>query len=159
MPRLEYRYKSVIIPIIKNKYVVVEDSKYNELTFVVGGCKKYETSLKCAIRELNEETRNVFGKYITEYDLKMHHQFESSQRSKQELAADKRQKIIVRMIYTVYIVDLNDVINNFNSIRNNYHRTRSINKETSDILLRTKEQLQTGNMWRFMKENVLNTLS
>ena len=151
----EYRYKSVVIPFYKNKYVVVKDTKHNEWTFVVGGCKKKENLKTCAIRELNEETRNIFKSY-KESDLIYAYSFESRNRSKSELSNDKKKGIHVTMVYNVFFIFLLDF--NINEARLKYHNTQSIDNETSDLRLMTKELLYKANMWRFMKEHVLNLL-
>tara|TARA_B100001996_G_scaffold378336_1_gene362352 strand:- start:888 stop:1373 length:486 start_codon:yes stop_codon:yes gene_type:complete len=154
----EYRYKAVVIPIIKNKFVVVKDAKYNEITFVVGGCKRNEHILRCGLRELYEETRGVFGEVLPCH-LKHLFTFESPNRSKQELAADKRQGVIVTMVYNVFILDLqNMAYSNFNNLQNLYNLRNSINYETNGIYLMSKQELYSANMWRFMKDNILYKL-
>ena len=40
---MRFRYKSVIIPKIGNKYIIVKDSASGEWTFIGGGCKKRES--------------------------------------------------------------------------------------------------------------------
>lgn len=151
----EYRYKSIVIPFYKNKFVVVKDTVHNEWTFVVGGCKKKENLKTCAIRELNEETRNVFKSY-NENDLIYVFSFESRNRSKSEMLNDKRKGVHVTMVYNVFMIYLFEF--NINNARLQYHNTKSMDNETNDIRLMTKEMLYKANMWRFMKEQVLNLL-
>lgn len=45
-------------------YLLVHDARYNEWTFISGGCKgkEFESYLDSANRELQEETRNIMGK-------------------------------------------------------------------------------------------------
>ena len=152
--KLEYRYKSVVIPILNDKFIVVKDATYDELTFVVGGCKKYESAYKCALRELKEETRGVLGNF-NENDLIYQFHFESRNRSKKELEKDTKEGVFVTMIYNVFFIYLPQDIN-INSIRSKYHKNTNIhNNETNDIRLMSKKQLLSANMWRFMKQNVL----
>jgi len=154
----EYRYKAIVIPIIKTKYVVVKDSKFNEMTFVVGGCKRNEHVINCGLRELYEETRGVFGE-ILPCHLNHFFTFESRNRSKQELATDKRQKVFVTIVYHVFKLDLQNLAySNFENLQSMYNSRISQNKETDGIFLLTKKELQSARMWRFMKDNVLPKL-
>lgn len=155
----EYRYKSVVIPVVHTndvtKFVVVQDSKYNELTFVVGGCKKNESIKQCAIRELYEETRGALGK-IYERDLLFKYKFESRNRSKLELKKDIKEGVFVTMVYNVFFVYIE--IDDFKTIRDLFVSSQSIDEETNDIMLLTKDELHSSNMWRFMKQHVLISL-
>lgn len=66
---MKYRKKIIIIPYIVYKKVshlmMVKDKKFNEWTFVTGGCKPNEQFNLCALRELYEETNGVL-------DLRQH---------------------------------------------------------------------------------------
>lgn len=154
--RQETRYKAIVIPYIGNHYVVVEDAKYKELTFVVGGCKRTESSLLCASRELYEETRGTIKTNVLEEHFVF--SFESRSRSKAELAADKRSRIFVTMQYKVYMVPIQSFKNITQQYRNTIPTTKNM-EETSGIYLKTKAELVKSNkMWRFMSENVLPKL-
>lgn len=174
--RREYRYKSVVIPVIKgtnvDAYVLVKDATYNELTFIVGGCKllelpkttRFETDYasytNCALRELKEETRGVFGK-VSPDALVPGFKFSSNDRSKTELAKDMRDGVVVTMRYTVYFLPLTIPKSAFKVIREAFHKMTPKNPddaETSDIVLKTKEELKDARMWRFMKDHVLRKL-
>lgn len=58
-------HKSIAIPIVDTgqglKYLLVHDKRHHEWTFVTGGCKHKEifNPIKCAVRELEEETRGT----------------------------------------------------------------------------------------------------
>ena len=62
---MDTRHKAIAIPtyFIKGEphFLVVHDRRFREWTFVTGGCRKREVynPLKCALRELEEETRGV----------------------------------------------------------------------------------------------------
>jgi hypothetical protein len=169
--RHEYRYKSVVIPVIKDAYILVKDAKYNELTFVIGGCKlreipknghskfdnDYTSYTTCALRELKEETRGVFGSMSNDA-LVPGFKFSSTNRSKSEFAKDKRDGVIVTMRYTVYFLHLDIPKSKFKLIRDFFHQTKTVDGETSDIVLKTKVELKDARMWRFMKEHVLHKL-
>ena len=65
--RTRERHKSIAIPvsIIDNKpyMLIVHDRRYQEWTFVTGGCRRREVlnPLRCAVRELEEETRGTIN--------------------------------------------------------------------------------------------------
>ena len=172
--RHEYRYKSIVIPVIKDAYVLVKDAKYNELTFIIGGCKlreipntssarfdkDYTSYITCALRELKEETRGVFGQ-VSRDALVPGFKFSSTNRSRAELAKDKRDGIFVTMLYTVYFLPLDIPKSKFKFVQDAFHRRTPKNPEeaeTSDIVLKTKAELKDAKMWRFMKEHVLHKL-
>ena len=63
------RHKSIAIPVSNGpgpgpaKFLVVHDRRYKEWTFVTGGCRRREifNPLRCAVRELEEETRGIIN--------------------------------------------------------------------------------------------------
>ena len=61
------RHKAIAIPVcfIKEEphFLIVHDKRFKEWTFVTGGCRKREifNPLRCALRELEEETRGVIN--------------------------------------------------------------------------------------------------
>ena len=111
--RPENRYKSIVIPYIETTYnkkttksfVLVKDTANNEYTFVVGGCKLNEQMETCALRELKEETRGIFGN-ISKDKLVWGFQFDSKERSPAEKRKDEKEGVDVTMIYTVYYLPL-----------------------------------------------------
>lgn len=64
---LRERHKAIAIPMstVNNiqKFLIVHDRRYKEWTFVTGGCRKREiyNPLRCALRELEEETRGLLN--------------------------------------------------------------------------------------------------
>jgi len=65
MPR--ERHKAIAIPVSYVNdvpyFLVVHDKRYKEWTFVTGGCRRREVfnPLRCALRELEEETRGTIN--------------------------------------------------------------------------------------------------
>lgn len=61
------RHKAIAIPMstIDNlqHFLIVHDRRYREWTFVAGGCRRREifNPLRCALRELEEETRGLLN--------------------------------------------------------------------------------------------------
>lgn len=173
------RYKTVVIPVVNGEYVVVEDKKYKELTFVVGGCKlkeiggkplpkavfdkDYNSFKSCALRELKEETRGALGNIKPE-QLRRGFKFSSRDRSTAELKKDEKEGWVVTMRYTVYYLDLDIPATKFSTIQRRFRNApvkRKEDMETQRILLVSKDDLESdkkGKMWRFMKDNVLSKL-
>jgi ADP-ribose pyrophosphatase YjhB (NUDIX family) len=65
--RKEDKHKAIAIPVTAAvdgkppRFLTVRDRRYQEWTFVTGGCRKREITnpLRCAVRELEEETRGT----------------------------------------------------------------------------------------------------
>jgi 8-oxo-dGTP pyrophosphatase MutT (NUDIX family) len=61
------RHKAIAIPVYfiqgEPHFLIVHDKRFREWTFVTGGCRKREifNPLRCALRELEEETRGVIN--------------------------------------------------------------------------------------------------
>ena len=59
------KYKAIAIPVSfadgKPRFLTVRDWRFKEWIFVTGGCRRRETynPIRCALRELEEETRGV----------------------------------------------------------------------------------------------------
>ena len=64
---MEGKHKAIAIPVSyiddKPHFLLVHDRRYHEWTFVTGGCRKREVynPLRCAVRELEEETRGIMN--------------------------------------------------------------------------------------------------
>ena len=67
------KYKAIAIPVSfvdeKPKFLTVRDRRFKDWIFVTGGCRRREifNPLRCAIRELEEETRGVVSLKNGEY--------------------------------------------------------------------------------------------
>jgi 8-oxo-dGTP pyrophosphatase MutT (NUDIX family) len=61
------RHKAIAIPVWfineEPHFLIVHDKRFREWTFVTGGCRRREifNPLRCALRELEEETRGVIN--------------------------------------------------------------------------------------------------
>lgn len=59
------KYKAIAIPVMftghKPKFLTVRDRRFKDWIFVTGGCRRREivNPIRCALRELEEETRGV----------------------------------------------------------------------------------------------------
>ena len=67
------KYKAIAIPVTfsgdKPRFLVVRDKRFKDWIFVTGGCRRREiyNPLRCALRELEEETRGVVSLKKGEY--------------------------------------------------------------------------------------------
>jgi len=67
------KYKAIAIPVSfvdeKPKFLTVRDRRFKDWIFVTGGCRRKEifNPLRCALRELEEETRGVVSLKSGEY--------------------------------------------------------------------------------------------
>ena len=66
-------YKAIAIPVMftgsKPKFLTVRDRRFKDWIFVTGGCRRKEipNPIRCALRELDEETRGVVNLKKGEY--------------------------------------------------------------------------------------------
>ena len=67
------KYKAIAIPVMftgsKPKFLTVRDRRFKDWIFVTGGCRRKEipNPIRCALRELEEETRGVVNLKKGEY--------------------------------------------------------------------------------------------
>ena len=67
------KYKAIAIPVTftgsKPKFLTVRDRRFKDWIFVTGGCRRREipNPIRCALRELEEETRGVISLKKGEY--------------------------------------------------------------------------------------------
>lgn len=67
------KYKAIAIPVTftgdKPRFLTVRDKRFKDWIFVTGGCRRRETfnPIRCALRELEEETRGVVSLKRGEY--------------------------------------------------------------------------------------------
>lgn len=83
--------------------LIVHDRRYKEWTFVTGGCRRREVinPLRCAVRELEEETRGTISLKRGTYSyFQFATKYKGPGDSEQDIEDD------VTSIYHVYIIDL-----------------------------------------------------
>lgn len=67
------KHKAIAIPVTftgdKPKFLTVRDKRFKDWIFVTGGCRRREISnpIRCALRELEEETRGIVNLKSGEY--------------------------------------------------------------------------------------------
>ena len=155
-------HKAIAIPIIETghgppKFLIVKDKRYNEWTFVTGGCRMREVynPIICALRELEEETRGIInikrGLY-TYFSFFMEF------------------NIIEKARYHVYLIrlhktpeELNKLVDEFYSEKDkmdsNKITFRKNYDENDDIMFLELDEIpeKCSNVWKLISDNVLNS--
>lgn len=171
--RSEERHKCVILPIITqkgcpSKILTVRDRRFKEWTFITGGCRKREISdpIKCAMRELDEETR---GTFLVHKDIYKYFQFKTKIRSPEELDRDTKENIEVTCVYHVYIfvMDVTPtqqrlVVKNFekekdimDARKRNKQPIKKSNDENDYISFDTFDEFMNKRIWPFIHQHVI----
>jgi len=155
----EDQHKVLAIPVTftdgKPKFLTVRDRRFKEWLFISGGCRKREilNPIRCALRELEEETRgtvNIKSGVYTTFD------FETDERSPEELIEDMNSGVKVNIIYHVFIFFVQ-----INSIEQQ-ELIRKFNREKYTVELRKKEKLaikRTYDENDFMSFDTLETFN
>jgi len=120
----EERHKVLAIPVTftedKPRFLTVRDRRFKEWLFISGGCRKREVlnPIRCALRELEEETRGVVN---VKSGLYTSYMFETTERSPEELEEDKKEGVQVTIVYHVFIFfmkisahEQQDIVRKFN---------------------------------------------
>ena len=168
-------HKAIIVPVIRTpipRFLTVRDSRHREWIFVTGGCKKSEVEcpLKCGIRELEEETRGVVNVQTGKF---AEFQFESTNRSPEELKKDRSEGLIVTLVYHVYIIDIEVTENEQRAMIKRFHENKlkmDTNKrdgvhikkaydENDDISFDTLEEFNKKSRWALIVKNIIENPS
>jgi len=171
--KTEERHKCVVIPIIKNesgpiKILTVRDKRFKEWTFITGGCRKREIPepLKCAMRELDEETRGTFS---INTDIYKYFNFKTGFRSPEELDRDRKEGIHVTCVYHVYvfIMKISDhhqriIIKDFEEQKEKMEERKrrkqpikKSNDENDYMAFDTYDGFMRKNVWEFIHKQVI----
>ena len=134
----EERHKVLAIPVTftddKPRFLTVRDRRFKEWLFISGGCRKREVSnpIRCALRELEEETRGLVNIKSGIYTSFI---FETTERSQEELEDDRKEGIHVTIVYHVFIffVKINNV--------EQQELIRKFNREKAVVELRKRDKL------------------
>lgn len=138
----------------KPKFLTARDRQFKEWIFITGGCRRSEVSnpLRCALRELREETRGIINLRKGDYN---HFKFSTA----------------TSVIYNVYIIEFNvshleqnNIVKKFNSLKKDmdviknkklpYRRTWDENDAISFDTL--EEYNRRPNKWNLITDNVIN---
>ena len=106
----EEKHKAIAIPVSffdgEPRFLTVKDRRFKEWIFVSGGCRKREIQnpLRCALRELEEETRGVVnikqGTYSEFTVVTKNH-------TQEEIDKNTKEGVEITLIYHIYILDYN----------------------------------------------------
>jgi 8-oxo-dGTP pyrophosphatase MutT (NUDIX family) len=169
----EERHKAIAIPVCISgghpKFLTVRDRRFKDWIFVAGGCRKREINnpLRCALRELEEETRGVISLKEGEYTT---YTFRAYNRTDEELRDDQQKGIQVVSVYHVFIffVDMtqnerDDTIQKFNTekakmdaMKLRHMPIKRTYDENDMMLWETLEEFSQRKQWDIIKYNVLN---
>ena len=154
------RHKAIAIPMymINNEphFLLVHDKRFKEWTFVTGGCRRREiyNPLRCALRELEEETRGVIKINNGTYS---HYKFSFFDESELDM----------ENIYHVYVLDFPMTLRDQEKIISKFNMNREMMKVNK---IRFKKQYDENDMldfdticginnrsdiWNMISENVL----
>ena len=136
--RNEDRHKVLAIPVTftddKPKFLTVRDRRFKEWLFISGGCRKREVinPIRCALRELEEETRGIVNIKSGLYTSFI---FQTNERSPEELKVDAEEGVCVTLVYHVFIffVKINQT--------EQMHIIKKFNDEKAKVEIRKKEKL------------------
>lgn len=166
-PHLRQRHKSIAIPVtmIGNRphMLIVHDRRYKEWTFVTGGCRRREVynPLRCAIRELHEETRGTIDMKRGAY---AYFRFSTDYKGPGDTEADAD----TISVYHVYVLDLpmspgeqTNVIEQFNDQRTKMETNQVPFKKNHDENIEMRWDTLEGisdrkDLWILIRECVLN---
>lgn len=158
-------HKAIAIPVNVNVkapvFLTVLDRRHSEWIFVTGGCRKTEIDnpLKCALRELHEETRGAVSIMKGMYSY-----FHFNLKTKCMKLGD------VMNIYHVYIIDYDpsiekqkELIDNFeeskkimNDRKNNNQPIRRAWDENDKMTFETLDEFTQKTVWEVISKNVVN---
>ena len=170
---VEERYKAIAIPVSLTdghpRFLTVRDRRFKDWIFVAGGCRKREINnpLKCALRELEEETRGVISLKEGEYTT---FSFRTHNRTVEELRDDRARNIKVISVYHVFIffVDMTEqerrrTVDRFNNekakmevLKERRLPIKRTHDENDMMLWSTLDEFSRQKQWDVIKYNILN---
>jgi ADP-ribose pyrophosphatase YjhB (NUDIX family) len=154
------KYKAIAIPVTfegdRPRFLTVRDRRFKDWIFVTGGCRRREifNPLRCALRELEEETRGVVSLKKGEYT---------------EFNFTVKENPTTDLIYNVYVFFVNykrpeqmNLIKKFNDEKMKTN-LKKINKEPikktfdeNDFMsFDTLEEFNTRKRWDLIIKNVI----
>jgi 8-oxo-dGTP pyrophosphatase MutT (NUDIX family) len=155
------KYKAIAIPVSfhdeKPRFLTVRDARFKDWIFVTGGCRRREimNPIRCALRELEEETRGVIALKNGEYT---------------EFKFVVRESPAVELEYNVFIFFVNyNRLEQHSQVKKFYEEKHKMNlrklarqpiKKTYDendyMSYDTIEEFNGRKRWKLIVDNVLN---
>jgi hypothetical protein len=170
---IEEKHKAIAIPVSMidsvPMFLTVRDRRFREWLFVTGGCRKKEVvcPLKCALRELEEETRGVVNLREVSYS---YFKFKTINRTPDEVRKDTDRGVKVISVYHVYIIEFDHTKNVQNHLieRFNYEKLKTDERRRSGLAIKrthdendfmsfdTMEEFSRKKIWDLISDNVLD---
>ena len=167
--RKHEKHKAIAIPVSfldgkSSKFLTVRDRRYGEWTFVTGGCRKGEiiNPLRCALRELEEETRGTVNMKQGRYS------YFNFVYTPEQLEGQKKPEDIT---YHVYILEFNiprfeqhKLIEKFNIARGKLEKLKQLNipiklvydeNDVMDFETLSEFKSKGDNVWELIRKNIL----
>lgn len=154
------KYKAIAIPVTfvdeRPRFLTVRDKRFKDWIFVTGGCRRREiyNPIRCALRELEEETRGTVNLKQGEYT---------------DFSFTVKESPLVDLVYHVFVffvdytrTDQHHLIKKFNEEKN-ITITKKLNrlpiKKTYDendfMCFDTLEEFGTRKRWDLITDNIL----
>lgn len=164
---LHEKHKAIAVPVTfigdRPHMLIVHDRRYKEWTFVTGGCRRREVynPLRCAIRELHEETRGTLDIKQGSYS---YFRFTTDYKGPGDTDADEGSV----STYHVYVIDLPltskeqaNVVSRFDEEKTKMEQSQVPFKKNHDentaIAWDTFEGIKGRNdLWILIRECVIN---
>ena len=154
------KYKAIAIPVSfvdgKPRFLTVRDWRFKEWIFVTGGCRRREiyNPIRCALRELEEETRGVVSLKNGQYT---------------EFKSIHKESPTVELEYNVFVFFVNytrsqqqDMIRKFydekqkTSVKKALHQPYKKTYDENDFMsFDTLEEFNSRKRWNLIIDNVL----
>lgn len=164
------KHKAIAIPVSLSddkilRFLTVRDRRFREWTFVTGGCRKTEITnpLRCALRELEEETRGTINIKKGQYS---YFNFTYSP------PTPESGKTPEEVTYHVYILELNipkieqyKLINKFNIAKSKLEKLKQLHLpiklvyDENDIMnFETLSEFKSkgSSVWELIRKNILD---
>lgn len=151
------KYKTIAIPVTFTddvpRFLTVRDKRFKEWIFVTGGCKKREEyfPLKCALRELEEETRGIIKLKMGEYT---HFKFSVNENG------DILEYSVFIFFVNISRDDQNNIINKFNNekdkMQNRIIPLKKAYDENDLLSFDTLSEFKMRQLWERINCNVIN---
>jgi len=170
---IEEKHKAIAIPVSllgpEPVFLTVRDRRFKEWLFVTGGCRKKEVicPIKCALRELEEETRGVVNLRQVSYN---YYTFRIANRTPEEFKRDTERGVEVISVYHVYIMylEINPTLRRQYIERFNYEKLKTDSRRRTGLSIKrthdendfmcfdTLAEFTRKNVWSMITDNVIN---
>lgn len=156
---MDVMHKAIAIPMIDTghgppKFLIVQDKRYKEWTFITGGCRvrEFYNPIRCALRELEEESRGIiqlkrglytYFKFYTEFssiEKAIYHVYVFHMKMK----PSDMDAIVDKFKNEKHKMDTNEIV-----FRKNYDENDMMSFMTLD------EIKKCPTLWKFIDDNIL----